>query len=268
MVANASAFAPNLQKGLVAAEQIINLIERKPAIADPQNSTQKNNWVNEAKVEYKNVSFEYPTRLGVTVLKELQLDIPSGLTVALIGSSGCGKSTIIQLLERFYDPNSGAVVSTLLRLLKKLIDCFEKYIYIFFSFQELSKTNIKTVMQSQLRMQLGLVSQEPTLFARTIAQNIAYGDNDREVPMSEVIEVAKKANIHNFVSSLPLGYETILGDRGTQLSGGQKQRIAIARALLRYPKVLLLDEATSALDSESEKVYKEIIFLEFIDCEN
>ena len=102
---------------------------------------------------------------------------------------------------------------------------------------------------------MGLVSQEPTLFARTITENIAYGDNTREVPMSEIIAAAKKANIHNFVSSLPLGYDTKLGDRGTQLSGGQKQRIAIARALIRNPKVLLLDEATSALDTESERVW-------------
>lgn len=120
--------------------------------------------------------------------------------------------------------------------------------------QNVSNTDIKSVTQSSLRKQLGLVSQEPTLFARTITENIAYGDNEREVPMQEIIEAAKKANIHNFVSSLPSGYETKLGDRGTQLSGGQKQRIAIARALIRNPKILLLDEATSALDSESEKV--------------
>lgn len=122
--------------------------------------------------------------------------------------------------------------------------------------QEIDNTDIKTVTQSSLRKQLALVSQEPTLFACSIAKNIGYGDNDREVPMSDIIQAAKKANIHNFISSLPHGYETQLGDRGTQLSGGQKQRVAIARALIRNPKILLLDEATSALDSESEKVNK------------
>lgn len=107
---------------------------------------------------------------------------------------------------------------------------------------------------ASLRSSLGIVSQEPSLFARTIAENIAYGDNTREVLMSEIVNAAKKANIHNFISSLPLGYDTKLGDKGTQISGGQKQRIAIARALIGNPKVLLLDEATSALDAESEKV--------------
>ena len=125
---------------------------------------------------------------------------------------------------------------------------------ILFLVQELNKNPINSISQASLRMKLGLVSQEPTLFARSIAENIAYGDNTRQVPMTEIAEAAKKANVHDFISTLPLGYETKLGDRGTQLSGGQKQRIAIARALIRNPKILLLDEATSALDAESEKV--------------
>jgi ATP-binding cassette subfamily B (MDR/TAP) protein 1 len=110
-----------------------------------------------------------------------------------------------------------------------------------------------------LRSQIGIVSQEPMLFDCSIAENIAYGDNSREVPMDEVIDAAKMANIHNFISSLPKGYETNVGDKGAQLSGGQKQRVAIARALVRNPKILLLDEATSALDTESEKVVQEAL---------
>ena len=137
---------------------------------------------------------------------------------------------------------------------KKCIGSNFSKLNLFSLLKELDKKDIETIPQSFLRMQLGLVSQEPTLFARSIAENIAYGDNTRQVPILEIISAAKKANVHNFISALPHGYETKLGDRGTQLSGGQKQRIAIARALIRNPKILLLDEATSALDSESEKV--------------
>lgn len=112
-----------------------------------------------------------------------------------------------------------------------------------------------------LRSKIGIVSQEPHLFDKTIAENIAYGDNSREVHMEEIIEAAKMANIHSFIASLPLGYDTSLGSKGTQLSGGQKQRIAIARALVRNPRVLLLDEATSALDTESEKIVQQALDL-------
>lgn len=113
---------------------------------------------------------------------------------------------------------------------------------------------IKEMDMRVLRSQLGIVSQEPNLFDRTIAENIAYGDNSRNVSVDDIIQAAKSANIHNFTTSLPQGYETRVGSKGTQISGGQKQRIAIARALVRNPKVLLLDEATSALDNENEKV--------------
>lgn len=170
-----------------------------------------------------------------------------GKTVALVGSSGCGKSTLIQLLERFYDPTSGEV--------------------------EVDGTLLRYMDLEAARSQLGIVSQEPNLFNRSIMENIAYGANNRKVAMDEIISAAKKANIHDFIASLPLvnfhkkhsmflvltsllfkGYDTKVGERATQLSGGQKQRIAIARALVRDPKILLLDEATSALDNESEKV--------------
>ena len=119
---------------------------------------------------------------------------------------------------------------------------------------EMEKQNIQSLNLPWMRSKLGLVSQEPVLFDRTIADNIKYGDNEREVTMEEVMEAARRANIHNFVTGLPGGYETKVGSKGTQLSGGQKQRVAIARALVRNPRILLLDEATSALDTESEKV--------------
>jgi ATP-binding cassette subfamily B (MDR/TAP) protein 1 len=197
-------------------------------------------------IKYTNVYFAYPTRPTVSVLNGLNIDVLHGKTGALVGSSGCGKSTIIQLLERFYDPASGEV--------------------------SLEREDVKNVDINNLRSHLGIVLQEPNLFDRTIAENIAYGANNRTVSMDEIVEAAKSANIHNFISSLPLvsktnvfdifivhlenikGYETSLGSKGTQLSGGQKQRIAIARALIRNPRILLLDEATSALDNESEKV--------------
>ncbi|NXS56655.1 MDR1 protein, partial [Brachypteracias leptosomus] len=173
-------------------------------------------------ITFNDVAFNYPTRPEIKVLQGLNMNIEKGQTLALVGSSGCGKSTVLQLLERFYDPLSGEMVSAF---------------------------NIQW-----LRAQIGIVSQEPILFDCTIAENIAYGDNSREVSHEEIVKAAKEANIHSFIESLPKKYSTRVGERGTQLSGGQKQRIAIARALIRQPRILLLDEATSALDIESEKV--------------
>ncbi|KAK9877120.1 hypothetical protein WA026_016866 [Henosepilachna vigintioctopunctata] len=230
-IANALAFSPDLRKGINAANSALQLLNRVPNIVDAPDAHEKK-W-KEGTIEYSNVNFSYPTRPSVPVLKNLNLTIFDGKTVALVGSSGCGKSTIVQLIERFYDPNSGVI--------------------------SVDKENIVDMKVSSLRSHLGIVSQEPNLFDRTIGENIAYGDNSRDVSKEEIIEAAKKANIHNFVSSLPLGYDTRLGGKGTQLSGGQKQRVAIARALIRNPKVLLLDEATSALDTESEKVVQEAL---------
>nr|CAB3473979.1 unnamed protein product [Digitaria exilis] len=153
-------------------------------------------------------------------------------TVALVGESGSGKSTIIALLERFYDPDSGTIT--------------------------LDGTELKKLKLSWLRDQLGLVSQEPVLFNDTIHANIAYGKQG-EVSEDEIISAAKAANAHEFISSLPQGYSTTVGERGTQLSGGQKQRIAIARAILKDPRILLLDEATSALDAEAERIVQEAL---------
>ncbi|KAJ8927496.1 hypothetical protein NQ314_020045 [Rhamnusium bicolor] len=226
-IANALAFAPNFTKGIEAARKVQGLLTRIPKIRDTPNSKDKK---NEGNLLYSGIHFSYPTREGVPVLKGLDLTVLQGKTVALVGPSGCGKSTIIQLAERFYDPSAGEVF--------------------------LDDEEFKSITLDTLRVHLGIVSQEPNLFNKTIAENIAYGDNSRVVESAEIIEAAKNANIHNFISSLPAGYETRLGEKGTQLSGGQKQRVAIARALVRNPKVLLLDEATSALDAESEKVFE------------
>ena len=176
----------------------------------------------------EDVQFRYPTRKGVNVLQGISLAAEPGKTIALVGHSGCGKSTCIQLMERFYDPEEGSI----------LVD----------------NEDIRPFNVDSIRSHFAIVSQEPSLFNMTLAENIAYGDNRRTVPMEEIIEAAKKANIHTFIQALPLGYQTDVGQRGTQLSGGQKQRVAIARALVRNPKILLLDEATSALDTESEQV--------------
>ncbi|KAI4471553.1 atp-binding cassette sub-family b [Holotrichia oblita] len=230
-IANALAFAPNFQKGIAAAGKVFQLLNRQPLISDPRQPAY-NAWQT-GNLKYDSVFFSYPTREGSMVLRGLDLTVTKGQTIALVGSSGCGKSTVIQLLERFYDPKSGDV--------------------------SVDETNIKQLTMSELRSHLGIVSQEPNLFDRTIGENIAYGDNNREVPQAEIEQAAKNANIHNFITSLPLGYNTPLGERGTQLSGGQKQRVAIARALVRNPEVLLLDEATSALDTESEKVVQEAL---------
>ncbi|XP_076263944.1 multi drug resistance 50 [Rhynchophorus ferrugineus] len=230
-IANSLAFTPNLEKGLVAAKNVMNLINRIPKVHDRKGVLPK--LQANGNIEYSEIDFYYPTRKNTQVLKGLDLSIYHGKTVALVGASGCGKSTIIQLIERFYDPSSGSV--------------------------SFDGDNLKSMTLASLRSHLGIVSQEPNLFSRTIGENIAYGDNSREVSVTEIIEAATKANIHNFISKLPLGYNTQLGEKGTQLSGGQKQRIAIARALVRNPKVLLLDEATSALDVESEKVVQEAL---------
>lgn len=233
-IANALAFAPNFQKGLIAAGKINKLFNRKPKVQDPVPLDERNsNWQAYGNVTYYNVEFFYPSRPSTMVLRKLNLSIMQGQTVALVGPSGCGKSTCIQLLERFYDATAG---------------------YVAIDDKETTAVTLKS-----LRSQLGIVSQEPSLFDRSIAENIAYGDNSREVALDEVIAAAKNANIHTFIASLPLGYETRLGDKGTQLSGGQKQRVAIARALVRNPRILLLDEATSALDSESEKVVQDAL---------
>ncbi|KAG6553750.1 hypothetical protein Mapa_004665 [Marchantia paleacea] len=224
---------PNLKyfsEGQSAATRIFDMIDRVPPI-DSDNMTGRVLSKLEGRMELRNVDFAYPSRMDSQIFKNFCLTIPSGLTVALVGGSGSGKSTVIALLERFYDPLAGEV----------LIDGI----------------NIKEFQLKWLRTQIGLVSQEPALFATTIKENIMFGKEGSSV--DEVIKASKAANAHHFISSLPEGYDTQVGERGVQMSGGQKQRIAIARALLKNPPILLLDEATSALDSESEKIVQEAL---------
>ena len=182
-------------------------------------------------MEFKKVYFNYPSRPDVVVLNDLSLEANVGQTLALVGPSGCGKSTVIQLLQRFYNVGRGSV----------LVD----------------GRDVKSLNLKWLRSQIGVVSQEPVLFATTIAENIRYGREG--VTQEEIESAAHAANAHNFIMSLPNQYQTLVGERGTQMSGGQKQRIAIARALVRDPKILLLDEATSALDAESEAIVQDAL---------
>ncbi|KAA0066393.1 ABC transporter B family member 19-like [Cucumis melo var. makuwa] len=180
----------------------------------------------EGRIDFQTVNFKYPSRPEVVVLKNFSLQIKAGSDVALTGPSGAGKSSVLALLLRFYDPEKGNI----------LIDG-----------KDIKEYNLRT-----LRRQIGLVQQEPVLFSSSIRYNICYGSD--QVSEAEVLKVSKEANIHQFVSSLPDGYDTIVGEKGCQLSGGQKQRIAIARTLLKKPTILLLDEPTSALDIESERI--------------
>ncbi|XP_018431833.1 PREDICTED: ATP-binding cassette sub-family B member 5 isoform X2 [Nanorana parkeri] len=225
-------FAPDYAKAKSAASHLFALFDREPTI-DSYSLQGLKPGNCQGNLELREVSFNYPSRPDVPVLQELSLRISSGQTVAFVGSSGCGKSTSIQLLQRFYDPLQGAVM--------------------------FDNVDVRQLNVQWLRSQIGIVSQEPVLFDCSIAENIAYGDNSRMVSLEEIKEAAKAANIHTFIEQLPEKYNTPVGGKGTQLSGGQKQRIAIARALIRAPKLLLLDEATSALDNESEKVVQQAL---------
>ncbi|KAJ7948480.1 ABC transporter B family protein [Quillaja saponaria] len=230
-IADAGSMTSDLSKGSSAVRSVFAILDRKSEI--DHGST----WGNDIKkkikgrVELKNVFFSYPTRPEQMIFKGLSLKIEAGRTVALVGQSGSGKSTIIGLIERFYDPLKGAV-------------CIDE--------QDIKSYNLR-----MLRSHIALVSQEPTLFAGTIRENIAYGKE--KATESEIRKAAGLANAHEFISGMTDGYDTFCGERGVQLSGGQKQRIALARAILKNPSILLLDEATSALDSVSENLVQEAL---------
>ncbi|GJP35340.1 hypothetical protein CLOM_g19842 [Closterium sp. NIES-68] len=240
-VAKQSALAPDMATVRTAVNSIFRILDRQSKI-DPEAGGEEPEEVR-GEVQLKDVCFAYPARPSVVVLRDFSLMVPAGQTVALVGESGSGKSTVVALVERFYDPQSGAVL--------------------------LDGCSIAALNLRWLRRHMGLVSQEPALFNVSIRDNIAYGrlggDGGGESSEAEIVAAARAANVHGFISGLPQGYDTLVGERGVQISGGQKQRIAIARAIIGDPRLLLLDEATSALDAESEKVVQEALEKVMVD---
>ncbi|PVV05300.1 hypothetical protein BB560_000183 [Smittium megazygosporum] len=219
-----------------AAASVFSIIDRISPI-DPLDDSKGQIAKNiKGEIELKNIEFSYPTRKEIKTLRNFSLKIHPGQHIALVGESGCGKSTTVSLIQRFYDPLSGSV--------------------------SIDGVDVRDYNVSSIRKHIAIVSQEPVLFDTTIYQNIAWGAQDYEnnpPSREDVIQACKNANIHNFIASLPDQYDTIVGEKGAQLSGGQKQRIAIARALIRNAPILLLDEATSALDTESERLVQAAI---------
>ncbi|KAI4306591.1 hypothetical protein L6164_029852 [Bauhinia variegata] len=224
--------APDMQifnQAKAAGYEVFQVIHRKPLITN--GSRRRKPKMIKGSIDIRDVHFSYPSRPEKPILQGFSLSIPAGKTVALVGSSGCGKSTIISLVSRFYDPSKGEIF--------------------------IDRHNIKDLDLKFLRQIMGAVSQEPSLFSGTIKDNLKVGDPDADD--QEIQYAAVMSNAHSFISQLPDQYQTEVGQRGVQLSGGQKQRIAIARAILKDPQILLLDEATSALDSESEVVVQEAL---------
>lgn len=228
-----SSFYSELMKGLGAGGRLWELMEREPKLPFNEGVVLKEKSFQGA-LEFKNVHFAYPARPEVPIFQDFSLSIPAGSVTALVGSSGSGKSTVVSLLLRLYDPISGAI--------------------------SLDGHDIRQLNPGWLRSKIGTVSQEPILFSCSIAENIAYGaDSPSSVTAAQVERVAALANAASFIQNFPQGFDTVVGEKGVLLSGGQKQRIAIARALLKNPKILLLDEATSALDAENEHLVQEAL---------
>ena len=214
-----------IKRSLVDMDKMFELLEHKPDVVDVANAQELK--VGPGQIDFENVSFGYSAERGI--LKNISFQVPPGKTVAIVGPSGSGKSTISRLLFRFYDVDQGRIT--------------------------IDGQDIRDVSQLSLRKAIGVVPQDTVLFNDTISYNIHYGNP--EAPWEQVQEAAQLAQIHGFVESLPKGYETEVGERGLKLSGGEKQRVAIARTILKSPRILIFDEATSALDSHTEKEIQE-----------
>ncbi|MBZ3882529.1 ATP-binding cassette sub-family B member 10, mitochondrial [Sciurus carolinensis] len=228
-----SSFYSELMKGLGAGSRLWELLERQPQLPVDEGVTLHEKSFQGA-LQFKNVHFAYPARPEVPIFQDFSLSIPAGSVTALVGPSGSGKSTVVSLLLRLYDPLSGAVL--------------------------LDGHDIRQLNPAWLRSKIGTVSQEPVLFSCSIAENIAYGADCPSLVTPEQVErAAEAANAASFIRNFPQAFHTVVGEKGVLLSGGQKQRIAIARALLKNPKILLLDEATSALDAENEHLVQEAL---------
>ena len=219
-------FTEQFQNGYTGFERFMEIMNIEPDIQDRSNATDLNSVRGD--IDFENVSFQYEETTE-TVLNKVNLHVPAGSYMALVGSSGAGKSTLCSLIPRFYDVTDGAI--------------------------RIDGIDIRDITLKSLRSQIGIVQQDVYLFVGTVYENILYGRPD--ATREEVIEAAKKANAHDFILSLPNGYDTDIGQRGIKLSGGQKQRLSIARVFLKNPPILIFDEATSALDNESEKVVQD-----------
>ncbi|CAB1338397.1 unnamed protein product [Coregonus sp. 'balchen'] len=232
-IAGMSSFYSELMKGFGAGARLWELLDRKPEFPLNEGIVLRPEQLK-GQLEFQNVSFAYPTRKDAPIFQDLSLSVPAGTVMAVVGPSGSGKSTLVSLLLRLYDPDAGVIT--------------------------IDGHDVRDLNPYWLRSHIGTVSQEPVLFSCSIAENIAYGAPDSgTVTVQEIHRAAQIANAYEFVRGFPKGFDTVVGEKGVLLSGGQKQRIAIARALLKNPKILLLDEATSALDAENEFLVQEAL---------
>ena len=231
-----------IQQGVACAERIFKLLDEPLTIRDKENCSELSPLTRE--INFENVNFSYSANADELILKNINLKVRKGEIVALVGSSGSGKTTLVQLLPRLFDVTSGGLF--------------------------IDGINVKDVSLKSLRAQIGMVTQETILFNETVSYNLRYGlvsdehkldknKLDENKPDEKVNQAAQIANAHEFILSLPQGYDTVIGERGVRLSGGQRQRLSIARAILKNPPILILDEATSALDNESERLVQQAL---------